>query len=183
MSPLARTLALALAAVALGAVAVRLVTGAGDAAVAIRLAGAAVAALAAVRLLERIPYGVRGGPGPEDPFEVTWRRGVEVSRVPDPPERRSLRRLVHLAQGTAGDAHERLRPLLREVADARLDATFATHVDRDPLAADRLGAAWEWVRPDRPQPGDRFAPGPGAGEIEAVVTALEGVDAAGVERR
>ena len=34
-------------------------------------------------------------------------------------------------------------------------------------------AAWSWLHPDRPEPRDRWAPGPALAELTAVVDALE----------
>ena len=71
-------------------------------------------------------------------------------------------RLISLAAGTAGDLHFRVRPTLRDIARSRL-ADHGLDLD-DPVdsdeAARRCGPVlWEVVRPDRPTPDDRHAPG------------------------
>ncbi len=159
-----------------------LFAGLGDVHIVARVVGSAAATVAAVALVERIPGARRGAHGPqasgasddEDAFERVWRAAAQPARAPDPPERETLRRLVRIAMSTAGDAHERLRPALRELADARLEAVHGTHLDQDPRAAERLGPlVWAWVRPDRPQPRDRFEPGPSPAELDGVLDALE----------
>jgi hypothetical protein len=85
-----------------------------------------------------------------------------------------MERQVGMARGSAGDVHERLSPLLREIARDRL-ATAGIDLDRDPeAAAETLGPeTWELVRPDRPPPPDRHGPGASLSGIRAAVTRLE----------
>lgn len=138
---------------------------------ALRLGGTAVGAAVAMVAIQRMPRDADDG---EDPFEAVWRRARSSHSAPPPPERERLRSMVRLSLGTAGDAHSRLRPLLTELADARLDTTYGTHIDSDPRAAERLGPqAWELVRPDRPQPADPLSPGPSQADLEAALGALE----------
>jgi uncharacterized membrane protein YccC len=68
-----------------------------------------------------------------------------------------------------------LRPLLREIAAHRLLRRHGVDLDRRPDAAEKLvGAeAWAWLRPDREEPRDRWAPGPPLAELRGVVDALE----------
>lgn len=162
-----------------------LLAGTGDWPYAPRLVAAAAAASAGVLLVRRIrggpaaAGGARGGP---DEFEVVWWRAAEAAALPDPPERDRLRRLVRLALSDADHAHRRLRPLLRDVADARAEAAYGVHLDRDPDAAGRLGpVAWSWLRPDRPEPADRHGRGPDLDELDAVVTAVERLGHGGEE--
>ena len=72
------------------------------------------------------------------------------------------------------DLHARLRPMLREVAAARLQRRHGITLDRDAAAARALlgEELWEVVRPGRPVP-DRSAPGPGLGGIEPMIARLE----------
>ena len=86
------------------------------------------------------------------------RQVAEVTRV---------QREVTLAVATAYDCHIRLLPALREIAQARLERTGRT------LAPDTAGRWWEWLRPDRPEPDDRFAPGISHSELRALVADLE----------
>jgi hypothetical protein len=85
-------------------------------------------------------------------------------RVPDleKPERE-----VTFATATAYDLHFRLLPHLREIAQCRLERTGKTS------GPDTLGRWWELLRPDRPEPGDRFAPGIKQAELRALVSDLE----------
>jgi hypothetical protein len=78
-----------------------------------------------------------------------------------------VEREVTLAIGNAYDLHTRLLPHLREIAAARLE--------RRGLRAgpDTLGRWWELLRPDRPEPSERFAPGIPASDLRALVADLE----------
>jgi hypothetical protein len=72
------------------------------------------------------------------------------------------------------DVHTRLRPVLVEIAEARLGRR-GLRLDRDAEEARRLlgPQAWELVRPDRPVPPNRHAPGMRPGELDDVLDALE----------
>jgi hypothetical protein len=71
--------------------------------------------------------------------------------------------------------HVRLRPILREIAAHRLWLRFGVDLEREhERARELIGAkAWELVRPERPPPGDRLAPGPSASDLRIVVEELE----------
>jgi hypothetical protein len=86
------------------------------------------------------------------------RRLAEVERI---------EREVTLATASAYDLHFRLLPHLREIAQARLERT-----GKSP-GPDTLGRWWELLRPDRPEPDDRFAPGITQAELRALVADLE----------
>lgn len=91
----------------------------------------------------------------------------EQSRKPEAPGRpteliRVSRDLV-LASSSAGHLHERLRPLLWSIAEAR------SRNPREALGAD----VWELVRPDAPAPADRNGPGIPLRRLRAAVDALE----------
>ena len=83
-------------------------------------------------------------------------------------------REVTLATGTAFDVHFRLRPMLQSLA-AGLLLGRGVDVERDPDGAETLlgTAVWELVRPDRPAPDDRTAPGLPIETVERVVADLE----------
>jgi hypothetical protein len=86
--------------------------------------------------------------------------------------------LVHDAQQSVASAfhlHVRLRPILREIAAHRLWMRFGVDLDREPERARELtGAeAWELVRPERPPPSDRLAPGLSVPDLRRVVEELE----------
>ena len=125
-------------------------------------AGAAVAAA----LLPRVPRTQR-------------RRPRQPAEAPRPKGLRAMERQVGLACGSAGDLHERLCPLLRDVARDRL-ATAGIDLDRDPeTAAAALGPEiWELVRADRPPPSDRHGPGASLAAVKGAVARLEGIGAA-----
>jgi hypothetical protein len=91
-----------------------------------------------------------------------------------------MERQVGLARGSAGDVHDRLAPLLRDIARDRL-MTAGIDLDRDPdVAAQALGAeTWELVRPDRRQPPDRHARGVSPAAIRAAIARLEQIGPAG----
>jgi hypothetical protein len=85
-----------------------------------------------------------------------------------------LERTVTLATGTAFDVHYRLRPVLVAVASDVL-ARRGVNPERNPARAQSLlgPTVWELVRPDRPAPSDRAAPGLPVATIERAVDDLE----------
>jgi hypothetical protein len=95
--------------------------------------------------------------------------------TPSPPTQ-LLRseRIVRRACESGVAAHTLLRPVLSEIAEARL-ARHGVQLSRDHDEARRLlgREAWELVRPDRPQPPDDRAPGITPRELEAVLDRLE----------
>jgi len=98
-------------------------------------------------------------------------------RPPSPSAPSQLLRIERILERSAEDglaAHTLLRPVLSEIAEARL-ARRGVQLSRDPDEARRLlgREAWELVRPDRPQPPERRAPGVGPRELEAVLDRLE----------
>lgn len=76
-------------------------------------------------------------------------------------------REVTLATATAYDLHFRLLPHLREIAQARLERSGKTS------GPDTLGRWWDLLRPDRPEPEDRFGPGIKQTDLRALVSDLE----------
>ena len=89
-------------------------------------------------------------------------------------DRERLDRVVSTATTHAGDLHLRLRPILREIAADGLRRR-GVELDAQPQAAQQLLApdTWEIVRPDRPRPGDAFAPGLAPKRLDAVLDDLE----------
>ena len=80
-----------------------------------------------------------------------------------------MERGVTLGVAHAFDFHARLRPLLRDVAAARLALSRGIDLD-SPAGRAALGEeAWELLRPDRPAPDDRFGPGVPAERLRALV--------------
>jgi uncharacterized protein (DUF1501 family) len=83
------------------------------------------------------------------------------------PEIERIEREVTLATASAYDLHFRLLPHLREIAQCRLERAGKTS------GPETLGRWWELLRPDRPEPPDRFAPGIKEAELRALVADLE----------
>jgi hypothetical protein len=83
------------------------------------------------------------------------------------PQLAKVEREVTLAIGNAYDLHTRLLPHLREIATARLERRGQRP------GPDTLGRWWELLRPDRPEPDERFAPGIPEPELRALVADLE----------
>ena len=83
------------------------------------------------------------------------------------PQLAKIEREVTLAIGNAYDLHTRLLPHLRAIAEARLERSGRT------AGPDTLGRWWELLRPDRPEPAERFARGIAAAELRALVSDLE----------
>jgi hypothetical protein len=106
---------------------------------------------------------------------VPRRQRSELDRALDQSAHREQRladldktvREVTLATASAYDLHFRLLPHLREIAQCRLERAGKTS------GPDTLGRWWDLLRPDRPEPEDRFAPGIKQAELRAVVTDLE----------
>jgi hypothetical protein len=94
--------------------------------------------------------------------------------VKPPPPVELMRAERDLELGIAG-AHHRLLPVLRAAAIARLATHRGIALDRRPdVARELLGEdAWDLLRPDRPEPEDRFAPGV---PRERVTTLIERVE-------
>jgi hypothetical protein len=94
---------------------------------------------------------------------------LRTSDAPAPPVRQieQLEREVVLAIGSAYDLHVRLVPQLRAIATARLALSGRR------AGPETLGRWWELLRPDRPEPSDRFAPGLPRHELRALVDDLE----------
>ena len=99
------------------------------------------------------------------PFDAALPRGKPKSEPLS--ELTRLTREVSLATSTAYDLHFRLLPHLREIAQCRLERSGKT------AGPDTLGDWWELLRPDRPEPADRFAPGIKQAELRALVSDLE----------
>jgi hypothetical protein len=106
-------------------------------------------------------------------FDEALRRRPSAPSRPAQLER--IERAVTLGTTTAFDFHARLRPLLREVAAARLARARGVELD-SPAGRAALGEpAWELLRPDREPPDDRFAPGLAPQELRRLVEQLETV--------
>ena len=85
-----------------------------------------------------------------------------------------LEREVTLAASREFDLHYRLRPVLREIAAARLERRGATLDSESTRARELLGdELWSLTEPDREPPSNRQAPGIGFEELERTVERLE----------
>jgi hypothetical protein len=85
-----------------------------------------------------------------------------------------LEREVALAASREFDLHYRLRPVLREIAAARLERRGARLDSDGPRARELLGdELWSLTEPDREPPSNRQAPGIGFEELERTVERLE----------
>jgi hypothetical protein len=99
-------------------------------------------------------------------------RPVEAER---PPELTRIEREVALGVDSAFYAHYRLRPLLREIADHRLESRYASTIDHvRPDARESLPEdAWELFDAQRTPPRNPHAPGLDRERLHAIVDALE----------
>ena len=88
----------------------------------------------------------------------------------------SVASALDLAETSSFDLHNRLRPIVREIAAARL-ARHGIALDRQPVRACALlgEQAWELVRPDREWPLGRSDRGCTREELRAIVDALEAI--------
>jgi hypothetical protein len=106
-------------------------------------------------------------------FEAAVRR--RTPKTQEPIELLRMERELELGIAGAGNAHYRLLPLLRSAATARLATRRGIELDRRPEAAQAaLGDdVWDLLRPDRPEPADRFAPGVARERVAAAIERLE----------
>jgi hypothetical protein len=88
-----------------------------------------------------------------------------------PAELVRIERELTLGTSSAGHFHNRLAPLLRDAAGARLGFALEQRPD---AARARLGSdTWELLRPDRHAPEDRSGPGVPLARIRSIVDSLE----------
>lgn len=119
-----------------------------------------------------------GAPPVDSPFAVPRRRPAlgrarRRRRTRTANARTSIDHLVSSATGQASGFHFRLRPVLREVAEQRLQAGYGTGVDA-PGAAALLGpVAHDLLRHDRPPPDDRRSAGVDPETLADLLTTLE----------
>ena len=93
---------------------------------------------------------------------------------PRPAQLVRLERIVDWSGKSGLSAHTRLRPVLVEIAEARLFRR-GFRLDRDVEEAQRLlgPAVWDLVRPDRPTPRGRDAPVISPRRLGEILDALE----------
>lgn len=98
-----------------------------------------------------------------------------VERTPPtatrPADLLRMEREISLGVASAGHLHGRLLPMLREAASARL----GLDLERSARKAQALlgDDVWELLRPDRPPPEDRHAPGISLRRVEHCIETLE----------
>ena len=128
------------------------------------LAGA-IGAGAGVAVLARLPTRAGG-------FEDL--EGPRATRGPPPAQFVRLERIVEWSTESGMSVHTRLRPVLSEIAEARL-LRRGLRLEWDAEESQRLlgPAVWELVRPDRPAPRGRDAPGIAPRRLEAILDVLE----------
>jgi hypothetical protein len=105
-------------------------------------------------------------------FESELRAAVRTDLWPAQLVR--LERILEWSGQRDLDAHNRLRPVLVEIAEVRL-ARRGLRLERDVAEARRLlgPRAWDLLRPDRPPPQDHDAPGIAPRNLEEILDALE----------
>jgi hypothetical protein len=109
----------------------------------------------------------------ESEYERALRRRRPGATRPRDLER--IEREVYMSATTSFDFHQRMRPLLREIAAHRLASRRGLELDAgEPETRALLGdATWALLRPDREPPEDRFAPGLPLKDLDTAVTAIE----------
>ena len=105
---------------------------------------------------------------------------LEEALDPEPPEVRPIAELQRLdreltmGSTRAFDLHYRLRPILREIAAARLERRGMALDSGSRSVQDALGEdLWELTAPQREPPDNRLAPGPGLEELDRTIARLE----------
>jgi hypothetical protein len=129
-----------------------------------------VAGIALVLLVRHSPSG---GEKRRSRFEAALHE--KPAGTPVPVELLRMERELELGIAGAGNAHHRLLPLLRSAAAARLATRHGIELDRRPEAARALLGedAWDLLRPDRPEPADRFDPGVPRDRATALIERVE----------
>jgi hypothetical protein len=105
---------------------------------------------------------------------------VEDALEPDPVEERPIAGLIRLerelsmASARQFDLHYRLRPVLRDVASARLEQRGIDLDSGRPVVQELLGdELFELTAPNREPPKNRLAPGPGVEGLDRTISRLE----------
>ena len=127
--------------------------------------GAAAGAGACVAALAKLPARGRRRDDRNQPHPRPDPRPTQLVR---------LERIVEWSGESGLSAHTRLRPVLVEIAEARL-LRRGFRLDRDVEEAQHLlgPVVWDLVRPDRPTPRGRDAPGISPRRLEEILDTLE----------
>jgi hypothetical protein len=126
-----------------------------------------------IALVLLVRHSPTGGEQRRSRFEAAL-RGRRAA-TPIPVELLRMERELELGIAGAGSAHHRLLPLLRSAAAARLATRHGIELERRPDAARALlgEEVWELLRPDRPEPADRFDPGVPRHRVTAAIEQVE----------
>ena len=132
----------------------------------------AVVLLALTRVTRAL---VQEGDEPSELESFLRRRRKRRAPAEQLPSLARQEREVTLGIAGAFDLHQRLRPALVEVADHRLRDRYGISPAEQPERARELvgETAWELVRPDRPRPDNRHAPGIAEDDLREIVETLE----------
>jgi hypothetical protein len=104
-----------------------------------------------------------------------------LSHRPEPsarvPQLEALAGRLAGGRANAFDLHDRLRPLVREIAASRLARRHGVDLARRPERARAIlgPRTWDLARPDREPPEDRFGRGLQGRELERLVDELEAI--------
>lgn len=129
-------------------------------------------ALALAALSGRLRSALRKAPRFEELLARERRPGKPIGQL------ETIVRTLSGAEWIQAELHYRLRPLVREIAAARLSRRYGVDLDRQPERARALigeGRVWELVRPEREPPEERHARGWSRAELEGLVDELERV--------
>jgi hypothetical protein len=97
---------------------------------------------------------------------------AEPSSRSRPTQLLRVERIVDRSRASRVATHTQLRPLVLEIASARLGRR-GLRLDGDEARRLLGPQVWELVRPDRPAPPDDRAAGIASGDLEAVLDRLE----------
>jgi hypothetical protein len=130
-----------------------------------------VAALALAVLVRH----ARGGRRAQHASRFESALAGQPAKASQPVELLRMERELVLGTANATHAHLRLLPLLRAAAAARLASHHGIELEQRRQAAQALlgDDAWDILRPDRPTPADRHAPGVPRASVVAVIDRLE----------
>ena len=135
---------------------------------------ACVLFLGALALAGRVRETIAVLPASDDLGELLRRRERREERL---PQLATLERGLDSGRWSTLDLHHRLRPLVCEIAAARLARGHGVDLERETERAHALVGprVWELVRPEREPPQERLAPGWPPKELWALVEELEGI--------
>jgi len=130
-----------------------------------------LAAIVLVALVRR----AGGGDGPRETRRFENALRIRTPAPKPPAELARMERTLELGVFSELHAQRHVLPLLRAAAAARLAAKHGVELERRPeVARELLGEeTWDLIRPDRPEPEDRHAPGIPRPRLAAAIARLE----------